>query len=157
MLYIQPDDQAESSCTRFATSVLKVYTASRQMDVFLNELLEHICRLQLSDLNMLKKPLFKSDFLDLSVTFMFSSVLYKLTFWIDSLDQHPTITCQQNKFQVYSITFLKSSTSKLSLQMSTSYRSTFVDLYLLSSQVLNSAKGFKSHLSSFLKRLSSLV
>ncbi|CEJ02217.1 hypothetical protein RMCBS344292_16229 [Rhizopus microsporus] len=64
-IMLNPDDQAESSCTRFATSVLKVYTASRQMDVFLNELLEHICRLQLSDLNMLKKPLFKSDFLDL--------------------------------------------------------------------------------------------
>lgn len=62
-------DQAEKSCILFATSVLNAFTASRQMDTFVEDLIRHINKMETDNLfEILKKPLFRRDFLNVFVS-----------------------------------------------------------------------------------------
>ncbi|KAG0748861.1 hypothetical protein G6F57_003035 [Rhizopus arrhizus] len=49
-IMLNPLDQAEKSCILFATSVLNAFTASRQMDTFVEDLIRHINKMETDNL-----------------------------------------------------------------------------------------------------------
>ncbi|CAO3606615.1 unnamed protein product [Mucor hiemalis] len=62
---LNPEDTAQESCLKLAKSILNTYAASRQMDVFIQDLIAHIGNLQSKDIfDLLAKPMFSKDFLN---------------------------------------------------------------------------------------------
>jgi hypothetical protein len=50
---------------QFAKSILSTYSASRQLDSFIEDLIHHIEQLQIDDLYaILQKPMFSKEFLN---------------------------------------------------------------------------------------------
>ena len=57
-------DTAQTSCFNFATSILNTYSASRQLDAFVMDLINGLGKLNSNDMyGMLKKPMFTEPFL----------------------------------------------------------------------------------------------
>ncbi|KAI7907434.1 Urb2/Npa2 family-domain-containing protein [Cokeromyces recurvatus] len=58
------DKNAQASCLKLIKSILKTYSASRQIDTFINDLLTHITKIKSNKLfELLKNPMFSRDFL----------------------------------------------------------------------------------------------
>ncbi|KAK4518451.1 BHLH domain-containing protein [Mucor velutinosus] len=62
---LNPKANAYESCLKFSTSVLHTYSASRQMDVFVTDIIKNIGQMEADDVyTLLTKPLFTRDFLN---------------------------------------------------------------------------------------------
>ncbi|GAA5808334.1 hypothetical protein MFLAVUS_001724 [Mucor flavus] len=62
-IILNSEDSAQDSCLKFAKSVLNTYSASRQIDVFVEDLLKYIGHIESNSIyTMLKKPMFTREF-----------------------------------------------------------------------------------------------
>ncbi|RCI02663.1 hypothetical protein CU098_008721, partial [Rhizopus stolonifer] len=70
---LNPADSAQASCLTFAKSILHTYAASRQVDVFVTDLINNVEQIKTDNVyKLLGKPMFARDFLQ-----EFSSVVAK--------------------------------------------------------------------------------
>lgn len=63
-LLSKPETNAYESCLRFAKSVLNTYSASRQIDVFITDIIKNIGQIETDNVyTLLTKPMFTRNFL----------------------------------------------------------------------------------------------
>lgn len=63
-LILKPETNAYESCLKFAKSVLNTYSASRQIDIFIADIIKNIGQIETDNVyTLLTKPMFTRDFL----------------------------------------------------------------------------------------------